>query len=141
MEAFRGRAFLGPVYELCPELARAAPGALHSDRLPGLRAVITIDERRHDGVHRWDDAMALSASVPAGGLTAAAAAVRPTDPCFVLYTSGSTATPKGVVLAHGGIIGNGFDIGERQHLGPADRLWLSVPLFGPSARPTRCRPS
>jgi fatty-acyl-CoA synthase len=37
--------------------------------------------------------------------------------------------PKGVTLAHGGIIENGFNIGERQHLTPADRLWLAVPLF------------
>jgi len=62
-------------------------------------------------------------------LTAATAAVRPEDVCFVLYTSGSTATPKGVMLAHGGVIANGFDIGERQHLTAADRLWLAVPLF------------
>ncbi|HUK63997.1 MAG TPA: fatty acid--CoA ligase family protein, partial [Dongiaceae bacterium] len=47
----------------------------------------------------------------------------------VLYTSGSTATPKGVTLAHGGVLANGFDIGERQRLTAADRLWLSVPLF------------
>jgi fatty-acyl-CoA synthase len=37
--------------------------------------------------------------------------------------------PKGVTLAHGGVIENGFNIGERQHLTPADRLWLAVPLF------------
>src|SRR4029453_19190393 len=40
-----------------------------------------------------------------------------------------TALPKGVTLAHGGIIENGFNIGERQHLTAADRLWLAVPLF------------
>src|SRR5207248_2598749 len=49
--------------------------------------------------------------------------------CYVLYTSGSTATPKGVMLAHGGVIANGFDIGERQRLTGADRVWLAVPLF------------
>lgn len=53
----------------------------------------------------------------------------PDDPCFILYTSGSTATPNGVALAHGGVIENGFDIGERQRLVAGDRLWLSVPLF------------
>src|SRR5437016_12837209 len=33
------------------------------------------------------------------------------------------------MLAHGGVIDNGFDIGERQHLTAADRVWLVVPLF------------
>jgi fatty-acyl-CoA synthase len=129
MEAFRGRAYLGPLHDLCPELARAAPGALRSERLPELRAVVSIDDRCHDGVYRWDEAMALASAVGAGRLATATAAVCPSDPCYLLYTSGSTATPKGVILAHDGVIANGFDIGERQHLGPADRLWLAVPLF------------
>jgi fatty-acyl-CoA synthase len=34
-----------------------------------------------------------------------------------------------VTLAHGPLIANGFDIGERQHLRATDRLWLAVPLF------------
>jgi fatty-acyl-CoA synthase len=55
--------------------------------------------------------------------------VTPEDVAFVLYTSGSTATPKGVMLAHGSLIANGFGIGERMRLTAADRLWLAVPLF------------
>jgi fatty-acyl-CoA synthase len=73
--------------------------------------------------------MARASEVADSALAGAAAAVCPTDPCYVLYTSGSTATPKGVTLVHGSVIANGFAIGERQHLGPRDRLWLSVPLF------------
>jgi fatty-acyl-CoA synthase len=46
----------------------------------------------------------------------------------VLYTSGSTARPKGVTLAHAACLENGFHIGERQHLTGTDRLWLAVPL-------------
>ena len=37
--------------------------------------------------------------------------------------------PKGVTLAHGGVIENGFNIGERSTSRAADRLWLAVPLF------------
>ena len=53
MEAFRGRTYLGAIHDMCPELATATPGALRSVRLPDLTAVITIDERRHDGALRW----------------------------------------------------------------------------------------
>src|SRR5690349_20568429 len=53
MEAFRGHPYLRAIHDVCPELAGAAPGALHSERLPQLRTVIAIDSRRHDGVYAW----------------------------------------------------------------------------------------
>jgi fatty-acyl-CoA synthase len=127
--AFRGRDYLAALNDLCPELSHRAPGALNSARLPHLRAVICVDERRHDGVFRLDDFLARAATVSDTALPSAQRAVTPTDICYILYTSGSTAAPKGVTLAHGGVIENGFSIGERQHLTPADRLWLAVPLF------------
>ena len=129
IEAFRGRSYLTPLYELCPEFARSAPGALRSDRFPELRAVVCVDPGRHDGVYWLGDLTGRAADVGETALAAAQAAVAPTDLCYILYTSGSTATPKGVSLAHYGVIENGFNIGERQHLTDADRLWMAVPLF------------
>jgi fatty-acyl-CoA synthase len=129
MEAFRGRGYLSAIHDVCPELGRAEPGMLHSERCPELRAVVSIDERRHDGVYAWTDLLKRATEVRATALAAAQAAVSADDVCSILYTSGSTATPKGVMLAHGGVIDNGFDIGERQHLTAADRVWLAVPLF------------
>ena len=129
MEAFRGHEYLRAIRDVCPELAHSAPGALHSERLPELRAVIGVDSRRHDGVYAWADALDRACDVRPAALASAQAAVSDADVCFILYTSGSTATPKGVMLTHGGVIANGFDIGERQHLTAADRVWLAVPLF------------
>jgi fatty-acyl-CoA synthase len=51
------------------------------------------------------------------------------DDCFTLYTSGSSARPKAVRLCHGSTIENGFNIGERMHLSPDDRVLLAPPLF------------
>jgi fatty-acyl-CoA synthase len=126
---FRGHEYLRAIHDVCPELAGSEPGMLRSARLAELRAVITIDERRRDGVLAWSDALARSNDVRATALAAAQSAVTGADACFILYTSGSTATPKGVTLAHGGVLANGFDIGERMHLTAADRVWLAVPLF------------
>jgi fatty-acyl-CoA synthase len=128
-ESFRGRDYLRAIHEVVPELARAEPGALRSERLPELRAVVTIDARGHEGVYSWSDLPGRSITVGVRALAEAQAAVDTSDLCLVLYTSGSTATPKGVMLNHGGIVTNGFEIGERQHLTGADRVWLAVPLF------------
>ncbi|MGE5512222.1 MAG: class I adenylate-forming enzyme family protein [Bacteroidota bacterium] len=51
------------------------------------------------------------------------------DTALVLYTSGSSSRPKAVPLDHFGIIENGFNIGERQGLRPADRVLVAPPLF------------
>ncbi|TXL74473.1 AMP-binding protein [Vineibacter terrae] len=129
LSAFRGRPFLDALRTLCPELDGAAPGALHSPRLPALRTVVALDGPPRRGVCALADFLARGAAVDAAALRAAQQAVAPTDTCYILYTSGSTALPKGVTLAHGPLIANGFAIGERQHLRASDRLWLAVPLF------------
>ncbi|MPZ35395.1 MAG: AMP-binding protein [Rhodospirillales bacterium] len=129
LSGFRDRHFLQALGELCPELARYPPGALQSAALPALRTVVVLDGDASPGTFGPAEFLARGSCVDAPALARAQAAVAPDDICFILYTSGSTAAPKGVTLAHGPLLANGFDIGERQHLTAEDRLWLSVPLF------------
>ncbi|HEX3952058.1 MAG TPA: AMP-binding protein [Stellaceae bacterium] len=127
--SFRGRNFLDALRDVCPELDGAKPGALRSARLPSLSTVVTIGDAAPAGVFSLPEFLECGTSVDAATLAAAQGAVRADDVCYILYTSGSTAAPKGVTLAHGPLIANGFDIGERMHLGADDRVWLAVPLF------------
>src|SRR5438094_530597 len=80
MEAFRGRGYLRAIHAVCPELGRAAPGMLQSERLPELRAVVSIDERRHDGVYAWADLLERATEVRATALAAAPVGRDPLGP-------------------------------------------------------------
>lgn len=129
LSRFRDRHFLQALGELCPELARCPPGALQSATLPALRTVVVVDGDAPSGTFGPAAFLACGDRVEGAAVARAQAAVAADDLCFILYTSGSTAAPKGVTLAHGPLLANGFDIGERQHLTAEDRLWLAVPLF------------
>jgi fatty-acyl-CoA synthase len=54
---------------------------------------------------------------------------KPQDDAIIIYTSGSSSRPKSVPLSHGGVIENGFNIGERQGYTESDRVLLAPPLF------------
>ena len=116
--------FLGQDY--LAVLAQIAPG---SERLPLLRRIVCLGRARVPGLIPFADLWELGAGVPDTEIDAAQARVEPDDIAYILYTSGTTSTPKGVQLQHRGLIENMFNIGERQHLTQADRLWLGISLF------------
>jgi fatty-acyl-CoA synthase len=58
-----------------------------------------------------------------------AAAVTRDDLALMLYTSGTTAMPKGCPLRHRNFLNTGRQIAERFAIGPTDRLWDPLPLF------------
>jgi fatty-acyl-CoA synthase len=129
LSTFRERHFLEALRALCPELDACAPGDLRSARLPNLRSVVVLDGGGARATFAPGEFLARGLAVDASALAMAQSSVKPADICYILYTSGSTAAPKGATLAHGPLIANSFEIGERQHLSATDRLWLAVPLF------------
>ncbi|MEE8171422.1 MAG: AMP-binding protein [Alphaproteobacteria bacterium] len=98
--------------------------------LSGLERIFCIsDGPPPQGLEAFEELWRLGADVPDGEIDAALAAVEGEDIACLLYTSGSTALPKGVLLQHFALIENMWGIGERLRLTPDDRLWLAVSLF------------
>jgi acyl-[acyl-carrier-protein]-phospholipid O-acyltransferase/long-chain-fatty-acid--[acyl-carrier-protein] ligase len=53
----------------------------------------------------------------------------PDSAAFVLFTSGSEGTPKGVVLSHSNILANRYQTGARLDFGPNDVIFNAMPVF------------
>lgn len=56
-------------------------------------------------------------------------AVTPSDSLVIVYTSGSTADPKGVLHSHGTVLRHSLELATRRGLRESDRVWLPMPLF------------
>lgn len=125
---FLNQDFGAMVRDIVPELDTASPGELHAASLPELRTVVVLGEPLR-GALTWKAFLGAGPSVGGVALEQAISAVSEADPAFILYTSGSLAEPKGVLLNHGGVVQNGFLMGERRDIVADDRVWLGSPLF------------
>lgn len=113
-------------YDYFALLAELEP---HPLALPQLRSIVHVGARGYRGSVSFEDVCARGRTEPGTVVEAAARAIDPQDVAYLLYTSGSTATPKGVQLQHFALIENMWQIGERMHVTERDRLWLAVSLF------------
>lgn len=96
--------------------------------LPAFEHLVLLGEPVADAVGR-DAFFAGADEISDEALNRRADAVDPNSAAYVLYTSGSTAEPKGVMLTHRGVVENGFDLGRRRDIVATDRTWLGTPLF------------
>lgn len=98
-----------------PAAVLCDPGRLElvrglQDRMPWLRRVIDLSSM----------ALAPAPPWPSDG---------PDDPALIMYTSGTTGRPRGVLLDHGNLLAQARGVVEAWRWTSADRLVHALPLF------------
>lgn len=91
----------------------------------GLRHVVDLGDAEARAAFE-----AAADTVDPGDVVALMERVRVRDVALLMYTSGTTARPKGCLLTHEAIVRHGHNVGRsRFSLGPDDRYWDPLPLF------------
>ncbi len=122
--------YLDALAERRPELARDLPGSLRCAALPQLRRVVCLGlDVPRGAVEGWDAFRARADEIPEALLDAAAHQVHPADDGLVIYTSGTTALPKGVIHTQRAPVIQSWRFAELLGITPDDRVWSAQPFF------------
>ncbi|MBP8205749.1 MAG: AMP-binding protein [Giesbergeria sp.] len=129
-EQLKSSKYLEMLQRLAPELARCAPGALQSARLPSLEMVIRLGDEHTPGMLNYTGVLAQGrASVDAPALDALGAGLSCHDAINIQFTSGTTGNPKGATLTHHNVVNNARFIAQAMDFTENDSLCIPVPLY------------
>ena len=118
------------VTEALPSLAvQSGRGRLQLDEAPMLHSIVSLDQACPTGMIALSHALQKGDAVDDLTVDARIDAVDPHDTAMILYTSGTTSSPKGAMVSHRAQVGNSRNLGVRYECTSADKVWSPLPIF------------
>ncbi len=130
---FLSHDYLALLEECAPELAEGAREPLRLTSLPYLRRVRVFGACDRPWAREGPGRLRrLSAETPGADarlLRSVEDCVTPADLLTLVYTSGSAADPKGVLLSHGSVVRHAHNLVPARGLRDGDRVYSGMPFF------------
>ena len=120
--------YLSMIRELVPNTAHDVTGKVASERLPELRQIFLRAEKTYPNTEGLTGLVGAGKRISDEALRARAAQVQATDTFFIMYTSGTTGFPKGV-MRHHGLLRNQQDRATTLGVSEQDVMLNYLPLF------------
>ena len=118
------------IRDVFPDIAtQPDPARLALDRAPDLGAVMLSGSTRQSGFLPFDALIDVGHKVRDEAVDKARNAISPEDPAAMIYTSGTTANPKGCVLTHASLQRSWYTYAEIVDLKQGQKVWMPMPFF------------
>ena len=124
-----GHDYLERLEQAVPGLAEQEHEQIFLESHPYLRSIWTWGEGQRPWAAPVDELASRGASVSDALLRECEAEVTPADPMVVVYSSGSTADPKGAIHSHGAAVRHAHNLWQMRDLISEDVLYTPMPLF------------
>lgn len=123
--------FVALLNEAFPSLAEQRdPLALDLPEATALRSIVLIGDRVPEGMVGEETFLALADQTPVAHIEDCRAKLAVRDVAMMMYTSGTTAMPKGCPISHEALVRPAVEAGRtRFYLEPHDRMWDPLPMF------------
>jgi len=121
--------FNGLINETFPQIKESASKHLNFPEAPELEALITLDDIERPGTFNLSDVDEMALTISDDDVAARQAGVRVRDTAIIMYTSGTTAMPKGAMLSHESFSRYASSVKERMVLTEDDIFWAALPMF------------
>lgn len=129
---FLGHDYLERLEAVAPGLRQASSAPLRVQELPSLRRVAVwgaCDRPWASSGPDWIESAGDDPGLDDDFLRAVEDTVTPADAMIVLYSSGSTADPKGAVHTHGGVLRHAYNLVSSRDVRADDVIWSPMPFF------------
>ena len=130
VDSHLGHDYLERMEQVAPSIVDQRNEHIFIEELPYLRSVWTWGSQP---ARSWNapvnDLVARADTVPVEVFEAIESEVTPADPMMVIYSSGSTADPKGAVHTHGPAVRHAHNLWQMRDLASDHVLYTPMPLF------------